>query len=261
MARRSATSGLLALLVILVLPTTALATHARPKSAIATTFRLVPAYKACQSPFSGSHNAPISGSSCVPQPDNNYLTFNAPDRPSPFNSPVDGEGFVEFRAACGTAIGINFTSNGDLPPCNANAGDQEDMSIQMKVVGVRCSQNNAQGLCNPSNPGCSPPNCLTAGQLYQYRLRVVATLRLTDHDNTRSADPSCGSSCAGTLTDLSYFNDVQCTNGTCNLTTSLEAQYPGGIKEGKRHAIEITSFAVDDSFEFRPFLRMGTFMP
>jgi hypothetical protein len=90
---------------------------------------------------------------------------------------------------------------------------------------------------------------------------VVATLRLTDHDNTRTADPSCGSSCAGTLTDLSYFHDVFRSSGNCNLTTSLEAQYPGGVREIKRNNVEIINFRVDDSFEFKPFLRMGVFLP
>jgi hypothetical protein len=261
MARRFAAIGLLAVFTLLVLTAPALATHARPKGASPTLFRLVPAHRNCQAPFAGSHNAPITGSSCVPVPENNYLTFNAPDRPAPFNTAVDGTGFVQFSAACGSVIGINFTSNGDTPPCGANAGDQEDLRIQTALTGVRCAQNNTQGLCNPTNPGCSG-NCLTAGQLYQYRVRVFATLRLTDHDNTRTADPSCGSSCAGTLTDLSYSNqDVQCANGACNLTTSLEAQYPGGVREQKRHNVEIISFTVNDSFEFLPFLRMGAFLP
>jgi hypothetical protein len=261
MARRFAISSLIAVVALLVLAGAALATHARPKSAASTTFRLVPAHKPCTSGFAGNHNAPISGSSCIPQPENNYVTFNAPDRPSPFNTAADGTGYVVIGGACGSVIGINFTSNGDNPPCSANAGDQQDLKIQTALTGVRCAQNNTQGLCNPTNPGCSPPNCLTAGQLYQYRMRVFATFRLTDHDNTRTADPSCGSSCTGTLTDLSYSQDVQCASGACNLTTSLEAQYPGGVKEGRRNNVEITTFSVNDSFEFLPFLRIGSFLP
>jgi hypothetical protein len=260
MARRFATSGLLAVLALFVLTAPALATHARPKSASPTVFKLVPAHKACQAPFAGSHNAPISGSSCVPLPENNYLTLNAPDRPAPFNTATDGTGYVQFSAACGSVIGINFTSNGDTPPCSANAGDQEDLRIQTALSGVRCAQNNTEGLCTPTNPGCSG-NCLTAGQLYNYRVQLIATLRLTDHDNTRVSDPSCGSSCAGSLTDFVYQQFVQCGSGACNLTTSLEAQFPGGVREGKRNNVEIIAFRVVDGFEFLPFMRMGTFLP
>jgi hypothetical protein len=260
MSRRIATSGLLAILALLVLTATAYATHARPKGASPTMLRLVPAHKACQSPFAGSHNTPISGSSCVPQEENTWITFNAPDRPAPFNTAPDGTGYVEFRAACGSVIGINFTENGDAPPCSANSGDQEDMRIKTALTGVRCAQDNTPGLCTPTNPGCSG-NCITKGQPYNYRVRFFATLRMTDHDNSRTADPSCGTSCAGTLTDFNIQQDVQCTSGTCNLTTSLEAQYPGGIREGKRYDVELIAFRVIDSFEFLPFLRAGVFMP
>ena len=260
MARRFATSALLAILALLVLTTAALATHARPKGASSTLLRLVPAHKACQSPYAGSHNAPISGSSCIPQEENTWITFNAPDRPAPFNTAPDGTGYVEFKAACGSVIGINFTENGDNPPCSANSGDQEDMRIKTALTGVRCAQDNTPGLCAPANPGCSG-NCITKGRPYGYRIETVATLRLTDHDNSRTADPSCGTSCAGTLTDLPFRAIVQCASGTCNLTTSLEAQYPGGIREGKRHNVELISFQVTDGYEVLPFLRMGVFMP
>jgi hypothetical protein len=223
-------------------------------------FRLVPAHKACQSPFAGSHNAPISGSSCVPQEENTWITFAAPDRPAPLNTALDGTGYVEFRAACGSVIGTNFTDNGDSPPCGANSGDQEDMRIKTALTGVRCAQDNTPGLCAPANPGCSG-NCITKGRLYDYRVEPVATLRLTDHDNSRTADPSCGTSCAGTLTDFTFRVIVQCASGACNLTTSLEAQFPGGIREGRRHNVELISFHVRDGFEGLPFLRAGVFMP
>jgi hypothetical protein len=66
------------------------------------------------------------------------------------------------------------------------------------------------------------------------------------------------------LPDINWFQDVQCSSGACNLTTSLDVMHPtsgGAIKELKRHNVEIISFRVDDSFEFRPFLRMGVFAP
>jgi hypothetical protein len=134
------------------------------------------------------------------------------------------------------------------------------MRIKTALTGVRCAQDNTPGLCTPTNPGCSG-NCITKGQPYDYRVQVIATMRFTDHDNTRTSDPSCGSSCAGTMTDFTLAQYVQCATGACNLTTSLEAQYPGGVKEGRRLNVELIDFRVVDGFAFLPFLRTGVFMP
>src|SRR5687768_9069300 len=67
---------------MLVVASSALASHPRPKSATPAAFKLVPAFQACGAP-NGTHGAPLALPSCGPPSQSSaYLTLNAPDRPA-----------------------------------------------------------------------------------------------------------------------------------------------------------------------------------
>jgi hypothetical protein len=227
--------GVLASLVVV---SSAFATHARPKAASPTTFRLVPAFNECSS-GNAIHDAGGTQPtiSCVPPTQtSSYLTWIAPDRTPPFNGPVNGAGHVTLKMTCLTPG--TTTETGQTAPCSA-PGDQMDILHTQSISDVRCVGVSGQGNCAGG-----------AGSLYNGKVLTTSAILLTDHYNSiQSPPPSpCGSSCTGTAYGPVPFGiAAQCVNGGCNTVTSWDARLPAFISEGKRAGMEIITFDVGDA--------------
>ena len=90
---------------MLAIASAAFASHARPKAGSPMTFKLVPAFNACTTGANGAHGAPLSLPSCSPPvPTSEFLTWNAPDRPAPFNTAANGSGYVTLKPTCVSSI-------------------------------------------------------------------------------------------------------------------------------------------------------------
>jgi hypothetical protein len=237
--RRTTLTLALGGLLLLALTSTALASHARPKSASPMNYRLVPAFDFCTN-FNGIHEGTFRISSCVPPTQSSdYLTWNAPDRPAPFNTAVDGTGVVTLKMTC--LVGNPPTENGDPAPCTATAGDQLDVLHTQSIADVRCVGVVGQGNCSAG-----------AGSLYNGKLTSVASITITDHNNALSPNPpgpdcSDTSTCAGTTPRFPMTIASQCINGSCNTATSWDTVLAATIKEGKRAGFEILTFTVNDA--------------
>jgi hypothetical protein len=189
--------------------------YARPLAATPLTFRLVPAFTVCASSNS-THGSPLSSPSCSPPVQtSSFLTFNGPDRPAPYNGTAGATGIVQMKVFC---------TNGSSPPCPA-AGDQEDVQVSSTITDVRCTG---------TSGGCSSP-----GSTYSGMLLFTTTVRMTDRLNGPFLEP-------GTVTDFPLPVGMQCSSGTCNITTSADAVMPGLVPEGKRSVWQLTDIQILD---------------
>jgi hypothetical protein len=194
----------------IALPTTT--PYARPKSAASITLQLVPAFNECTAPNS-THGTPLSSPSCDPAvQSSSYLTFNAPDRAAPYNTTANGKGSLVMKLFC---------TDGAAPPCTAQAGDQQDVSLNLSVADVRCV--------------AALTHCPTAGGFYDGKLLTTMKVRLTDR--------LTGSS---TLTDFPFSFGAQCASGSCNLTSSFDAVIAGLAQEQKRAIWQLSAVEVLD---------------
>jgi hypothetical protein len=140
----------LAALIALAFPGVVFGSHARPKSATPLSFKRVPAFQQCDVP-NGTHGSPLALPSCNPSAqeavsDDVWLTWNAPDRPAPYNTAANGSGSVTLKVTCVSSINPPV-ENGDTPPCNANSGDQLDLKITLATTDIRCVGNPGQAPC------------------------------------------------------------------------------------------------------------------
>jgi hypothetical protein len=185
--------------------------YARPLSATPAAIKLVPAFEPCATGNS-QHGAPLALASCDPPiQSSGYLTFNASDRPAPFNTPANGAASVTLTVTCLTPG--TTTETGENPPCPA-AGDQVDVKITSALAGVRCVA--ASG------------GCTAAGATYDGKVLAVMDLRITDRQNGVSGNKT------GTVADSPFTWGLQCAAGACSSTTSADAVLPGLAVEGKR---------------------------
>jgi hypothetical protein len=224
---------------VLVTASTALASHPRPKSASPLTFQLVPAFNACTTGSNGTHGAPLALPSCNPPVQTSqWLTLNAPDRPAPFNTAANGTGKIILKVTCVSSINPPV-ENGDLPPCNANPGDQEDVKITSTSTDIRCVVGSGGG----------QGNCVgTAGSLYNGKVLGSSSIRITDHYNATTGQPCAGTTtCVATVTDLPFDVGAQCTNGACNYTTSADAVVTNTVQELKRAVVGLGQITVSDA--------------
>jgi hypothetical protein len=216
-----------ALVFLLTAVDAALATHARPKSATPVVFRLIPAHQGCPG-FSRQHEAPFAVGGCAAAEESPYLTFNAGERPAPFNAGgATGAGLVQIRVFC---------TDSSTPPCGAAAGDQQDVEIKQVLVGVRCKG---------SSGGCSGG----AGSTYNGSVMISTLLRLTDHRFDSSPPFSGPFNETGTLFDFPTTIGANCSGGTCNLTTTVETIIPGAppaVPENARSSLELINFQMLD---------------
>jgi hypothetical protein len=238
----------LSMLIALTITATALAVHARPKSATPTRVSLVPAHKPCAAP-NNTHNPILALPSCSPAvEESSLLTMPAPDRAPPFNLPSTGAAYFQLKAYC---------TNAQALPCTA-VGDQLDNEFSLVFSGI---------LCKTANPG----GCTAAGATYNGTVGLGSTaLRITDHQN--SAPPT------GTMVDIAGFFNSTCVNGNCSVVTSADAFFGGNaVVEGGRanwefvglsaslHAFDIYDEGLDGNFsataDNQVFLRAGLFDP
>lgn len=235
--KRLAIALTLGVLVALVVAGGAIAIHARPKSASPLSFRLVPAFQPCSSP-NGTHGAPFSISACSPPVElSPYLTWNAPDRPEPFNTAVNGTGNVTYKMTC--LVGDNPpVETGQTPPCTA-PGDQEDMMVTISIADVRCKGVAGQGNCTAG-----------AASLYNGKIRTVSTIEITDHyNNVPGQSCDANATCAGTLQQsLELPIAAQCNAGACNVigTWDTPLSYGQLINESRRGIYRLHRFEVYD---------------
>jgi WD40-like Beta Propeller Repeat len=172
-------------------------TPVRPRGASPTEVYLVPAYKQCAAP-NRTHGAPLAFGSCAPpQLASDHLTLGTPD--------VNGQG----------AQGIASVFYAVRPGNETTTADEADVRV---LIGIRDVRN--KNLTD-----------------YTGQLQIVADLRLTDRDNT----PHPGGPGPGTAQDAQLPVTVNCTATTsttlgsdCNLTTTVDAVFPGAVKEGQR---------------------------
>jgi hypothetical protein len=227
-----------AIAVCLAGATAALASHPRPKSGSPITVKMVPAYEECLGTATTTHGAPLALPSCDPPiQSSTYLTLNAPDRAAPFNTAANGTGSVNLKVTC-LSSSPPPVENGDTPPCNANAGDQEDVKITITTGDIRCVGVGGQQNCAGG-----------AGTLYNGKILVDMPMRITDHYNATT-----GQGCAGTTTCVATVTTAtpvpigsQCASGNCSLTTSTDASVPGFAQELKRAVVELGDVQIQDA--------------
>jgi hypothetical protein len=225
---------------LMVAASSALAVHARPKSATPLTFKLVPAFNQCggSSPAGMTHGLPLAVPSCSPPVQTSaYLTTNAPDRAAPYNTAADGTGTIVLKVTCLTPGTTTYTGTNPNPPCN-DPGDQIDVRIQSTTTGVRCV-------------GVSG-GCGAAGGLYSGKVLGVSSIRISDHynaitPNPTGADCSDDTSCPATAIDLPFSVGVQCAAGACNTVTSSDLVVPNVSQEGKRAVVGLGQLQVEDA--------------
>jgi hypothetical protein len=228
-------------LVALAFPAATLASHARPKGASPSTFRLVPLFETCTSSPNGNHGSPLALPSCNPPVQASpYLTLNASDRPAPFNTTEAATGSIILKVTCVNMVNPPV-ENGDTPPCQANPGDQQDLTITIALNDIRCVGAGGQGNCAGG-----------AGSLYSGKVLGSSFLRFSDHYNSFSPNPpgpdcSDTTSCAGTAVDFPMDMGAQCTNGACNYVTSADTWVVNSIQEKKRAVVAMSDVTVLDA--------------
>jgi WD40-like Beta Propeller Repeat len=185
-------------------------TYARPKGATPFKTYLVVAYKSCPA-FNRTHGAPLAFASCTPpQQASDWLTLGTADSNGKPTTSVDS---VRYDVLAGNP---------------ATPADEADVGIAIAMRDIR----NKSDLSD-----------------YTGEVQVTADLRITDKDNT----PNPGGPGPGTAQDAPLPATVQCaatadttTGAVCNLTTSVEALFPGAVKEGRRSVWQLGQLQVTD---------------
>jgi len=216
-------------LVVLVMASSAFATHPKPNGAAKVRVTVVPAFQPCAI-GNTTHGAPLSLSSCNPPvQESQELTV-------PNDDTTLANGAITVRYFC---------TNGVLgdPLCGA-AGDQADVRIIASANDVRCRPAPPRSLAT----SCGSANA-TGGPDYTGTLLGTAVIRITDHYNGAP-----GFTATATVTDTDFPVGTQCTataatnvGGTCPITTSADAVVPDVVKEDKRASIEIAQLQVLDA--------------
>jgi hypothetical protein len=223
-----ALTSALAALIGLSLASTAFATHARPGTGTPDRLPLVHSYKPCNTPNT-THVAPLILASCTPPPgiESDILTSGS------------AGAFVGF-----TKLKVFCVAPETTPPCTPGDG-QEEEDIQVTASGrdVRCAMGGV--------PGCS-----AAGADYTGILIGTSRIRITDHSNgglacaNSTGAPPC---VTATTIETDFSITAQCTdnggpNGAnCGVTTTINAEVPGAVKEGQSGVVSTFAFKVLDA--------------
>jgi hypothetical protein len=227
----------LAAFIATAFPAGAVASHPRVKSAASMGVAVVPEFEQCLEGSSATHGAPLAVPSCSPPvPSSSYLTLVAPDRPSPYNQPVDGHGLMAMKVACLTPG--TTQENGDPVPCIPTQGDQIDVKVTFAFGGVRCVGAAGQGSCTGG-----------AASLYSGKLMAQWRTRLTDHLNStpeNDCSGGIGARCPATSMDVPLSIGMQCSAGSCNYVTSLDVSTPGLIRETYRGVFDMGRIEIVD---------------
>jgi hypothetical protein len=223
--------------------------YVRPRGATPLRVSLVPAFRACTSP-DAMHGAPLAFPSCsTPHQESSVLTVGTPDANA---YPVRSVAHVRFDALLGDP---------------ATSADEADVALAVSATDVRCA---AVSLACPDGPGSD----------FEGRTLLNTTLRITDRDN----GTALAADVPATVSDLALEIPVTCgrtdgpTGSTCATATTLDAVFPGAVKEGARTIWELGSIALDDpgpngsgfadgcpstcgDGDESPFLRQGVAIP
>ena len=224
-ARRIAISAALATAVVLgVLPTNSLATHARPQAATPKFDPLVLYYRDCTPPdVAHDTTAPKPGSCTFPSTAS-WLTVGTAD----FNS-----------------LPTQFVGSVRLTVCPAGGCAGPDLRVASHMTDVRCSK----ALFDTTPSLCS-------GVLFGPYTGSVATnidMKITDHCNSPVNDGVCPAppGTPATSVHATFAIGTPCANvgpgigSTCDITTSLNAQVPGAVQGGYRANVESVT-TIDD---------------
>ena len=224
-------------------PAQAPPSYVRPKAATPLEVSLVPAYRPCDEP-DGEHGPPLAFASCnPPAQESDYLTVGTADsngQPTKF---------------LGSARLVTVRGN----PATPNT-DEADVSVQANLVDVRCK------------PAQVDPCASNALADYIGDVQLAMDVRLTDRRVNHF-----GQAEQLTMTDIYRLPFAfSCTatadttvGGTCALSTSMEALYPGSIKENARTMWELGQIEVRDggldgsaaSDDYTVFAKQGVFVP
>ena len=190
----------------------------------------MPAYRECTEP-NRVHGAPLEHGSCNPPGlVSSSLTVGTPDANG---RPANSAGFVYYTVR---------------PGIPGTPADDADVALDFRLSDVR-----------------------NAGDLSDYtgELQIRSNTRITDRGNGDSSQP-------GTVQDLLLPATVQCAataattvGGACNLATTLDAIWPGVVREGARSIwqlgqIEVLDGGPDgdaDTADNAVFARQGVFVP
>jgi hypothetical protein len=233
----------LAAVGVMVVASTASATHPRPSYAGKLTTNLVPAFDECTAGANRFHGPPLSGPSCNPPvKTSDALTIGG-----------QMQGSIQLSVIAGTP---------GLP-------EDSDVKIVADISDVRCD-NDGLG----DSTACGAANN-SGGPDYGGIVVGLAQIRITDHWNgtgaTGGTDPATVSDlpfgvvipgCTVTTGDLTRGSD-------CDITTSANAVVGGtdpAAKDGKRGVVEISQLEVLDggvsgSSPTERFLVQGIFIP
>jgi glucose/arabinose dehydrogenase len=205
--------------------------YAQPKGASPLRIPLVPAYRECTEP-NRVHGPPLEHGSCNPPGlASSSLTVGTPDANGRSASAV---GFMRYTVR---------------PGAPGTPTDDADVALDFRLSDVR-----------------------NAGDLSDYagELQVRASVRITDRRNGDSESQP------GTVEDLQLPATVHCAatsedtiGGACALTTTLDAIWPGVVREGARSIwqlgqIEVLDGGPDgdvDTADNQVFARQGLFVP
>jgi hypothetical protein len=184
--------------------------YARPKGATPLAASLVPAYNPCTAP-NRTHGAPLAFGSCNPPSQaSSNLTIGTPD--------ANGKG---ANARASVLFGV-------APGNPSTPADEAEVGIVVGITDIR----NRSGLSD-----------------YTGQLQLVADLRITDRDNA-SGPGGVGSA---TVQDTPLSATISCAPTTsdtvgsdCNLSTTVDALFPGAVKEGRRAVWQLGQVRVND---------------
>jgi len=208
------------------------ATYVRPRGATPVVLPLVPAFASCTSPGT-AHGSPLAFGSCRPPVQGSpAVTVGTPDA-NGFASKSTGQFRLDVIA-------------GDP----STGADEADVFMRVGLSDVRERSDLAD---------------------YTGELEGRVTLRITDQLNGSAGDE------AATIEDTPVSVGVPCAEtpdptigASCAVTTTVEAQIPGAVPEGRRSSWQLGDGQVYDggpdglastTADNAPFARQGVFVP
>jgi hypothetical protein len=235
MSRRSK-SVFLAVVGMLLVATTAVATHPRPKGATPIRVSLVPAFKQCTAPNT-QHGPPLAFKSCNPPvQESDFLTVGTPDA----------------NGAAANSIGSAILKVGGSPL---------QVVPSLSITDVRCKPGVDASVCDSANAADGPD--------YSGDVLISGTARVTDHYNGANlTDPA-------TVQDIPFVANFLCRNSADTSTGGVcDVPPPPCLgcfptPEGNRQVIEFSQIEVRDggkdgntgTEDNTVFMRQGVFIP
>jgi hypothetical protein len=230
-----------------VVAQTAVANHETVQSTGAMTGSFVPAFKKCNAP-NHSHAAPANLSSCQTPGgatsshvggDNSSLLI---PREGDFNPPeVPGfTGSYDLHVVNEGTASVDIETNFQATRVYCESNSLWTGGASGGVALANCGDDDADGQADKFNV---PSPGWAHGQ-FEGVLITDLTIRLTDHDNCTS--PCENGTLPGTVQDALLRYPFDCVAGTCNSSSSLNAELPGLVVNSKREVWDILAVALGD---------------